>query len=154
MGAPVRERRKSLRRRRPKVGSAIRIERAGRPVSPLIRCGHLTRIDRTCPGETGRQYRYVSWAGPAGTEAHPNASNAWEEPMPASKLAPCPDCGHLVSPQAEACPSCGRPLRSPASREGLFLRTMNQGTKLVFGILLFVVIFPIVIALVGYLLWH
>ena len=46
--------------------------------------------------------------------------------MSSSTLVPCPDCGHLVSPLAEVCPSCGRPLRSPRPREGLFLRTMNQ----------------------------
>ena len=27
------------------------------------------------------------------------------------KLAPCPDCGHPVSPEAETCPKCGRPLK-------------------------------------------
>ena len=74
--------------------------------------------------------------------------------MPASKLQPCPDCGHQISPQAEACPSCGRPLRPPKSREGLFLRTLNEGTSLAFRILVFVVVFPIVIAIVAYLLWH
>lgn len=74
--------------------------------------------------------------------------------MPASKLLPCPDCGHQISPQAEACPSCGRPLRSSASREGLFLRTLNQGTALAFWIVVFVVVFPIVIAIVAYVLWH
>ena len=73
--------------------------------------------------------------------------------MPANALRPCPDCGHSISDLAEACPSCGRPLRAAAPREGLFLRTMNQGTKLAFGILLFVVVFPIVSAIVGYLLF-
>jgi predicted amidophosphoribosyltransferase len=43
-----------------------------------------------------------------------------------SALVPCPDCANLVSRLAEACPSCGRPLRKPRSREGLFLRTLNQ----------------------------
>ena len=74
--------------------------------------------------------------------------------MPANALRPCPDCGHSISDLAEACPSCGRPRRAAAPREGLFLRTMNQGTKLALGIVLFVVIFPIVIAIVGYLLCH
>jgi predicted amidophosphoribosyltransferase len=74
--------------------------------------------------------------------------------MPATALRACPDCGHSISDLAEACPSCGRPLKAAAPREGLFLRTMNHGTKLVFGILLFVVVFPIVIAIVGYLLFH
>ena len=74
--------------------------------------------------------------------------------MSASKLAPCPDCGHLVSPLAETCPSCGRPLRTPAAREGLFLRTLNQGTAVAFRVVVFVLLFPIVIAIVAYLLWH
>lgn len=46
--------------------------------------------------------------------------------MSSSLLVGCPDCGHLVSHRAETCPSCARPLRKPAPREGLFLRTMNQ----------------------------
>lgn len=46
--------------------------------------------------------------------------------MAANPLVPCPDCGHPVSRSAETCPSCARRLRAPASREGLFLRTMNQ----------------------------
>lgn len=27
-------------------------------------------------------------------------------------LAPCPDCGRLVSLQADSCPQCGRPLQT------------------------------------------
>ena len=50
--------------------------------------------------------------------------------MAAENLVPCPDCGHMLSKQAAACPSCARPLRSE-SREGLFLRTMNQVVALV-----------------------
>ena len=46
--------------------------------------------------------------------------------MSTNALVPCPDCGHLLSRAAEACPSCARPLRAPRPREGLFLRTMNQ----------------------------
>ena len=111
--------------------------------------------DRTCSVGRGRQYRYVSWAGPAGTEAHPKASKPWEGPMPASKLAPCPDCGHLVSPSAEACPSCGRPLRSPASREGLFLRTMNQATAIViWGPLLLLGLLVVVALIARVLFFH
>jgi hypothetical protein len=29
-----------------------------------------------------------------------------------SNLAPCPDCGQMLSPLAKACPHCGRPLQS------------------------------------------
>jgi len=46
--------------------------------------------------------------------------------MASSALVRCPDCGHQVSRLAETCPSCARPLRQPAPREGLFLRAMNQ----------------------------
>ena len=46
--------------------------------------------------------------------------------MSSNALAPCPDCGHLISQLAETCPSCARPLKKPAPREGLFLRTLNQ----------------------------
>ncbi len=34
------------------------------------------------------------------------SSNARSNP----NLAPCPDCGRLVSRQAVSCPQCGRPL--------------------------------------------
>ena len=47
--------------------------------------------------------------------------------MSSTDLVPCRDCGHLISQLAEICPSCARPLKKPAPREGLFLRTMNQG---------------------------
>lgn len=46
--------------------------------------------------------------------------------MSSTALIPCPDCTHSVSRLAESCPECGRPLRRPAPREGLFLRTLNQ----------------------------
>jgi hypothetical protein len=39
--------------------------------------------------------------------------------MPA--LFPCPDCGHEVSKKAEACPSCGRKLKSKSSGAALLL---------------------------------
>jgi hypothetical protein len=29
----------------------------------------------------------------------------------AENLLPCPDCGHWVSPLAESCPKCGRPMK-------------------------------------------
>ena len=73
--------------------------------------------------------------------------------MPASKVAPCPDCGHLVSPQAEACPSCGHPFRSPAAREGLFLRTMNQATALVTWGPVFLLGVLVVVALIARVLF-
>ena len=46
--------------------------------------------------------------------------------MATGNLIPCPDCRHMLSRLAESCPSCARPLRAAAAREGLFLRTMNQ----------------------------
>jgi predicted amidophosphoribosyltransferase len=57
--------------------------------------------------------------------------------MSSQNLVSCPDCGHTVSRLAEVCPGCGRPLRQPAAREGLFLRTMNQGVAAVFWIPVF-----------------
>jgi predicted amidophosphoribosyltransferase len=71
--------------------------------------------------------------------------------MSSNTLVPCPDCGHLVSQLAEACPSCARPLRKPAPREGLFLRTMNQLVALGFWgpVIVLTVIFLAVVA--GYL---
>ena len=50
--------------------------------------------------------------------------------MASTTLAACPDCQQLVSRLAEACPSCGRPLQPPRSREGLFLRTLNSAALL------------------------
>jgi hypothetical protein len=50
--------------------------------------------------------------------------------MASTTLSACPDCQQLVSRQAEACPSCGRPLARPRSREGLFLRTLNSAVLL------------------------
>ncbi len=69
--------------------------------------------------------------------------------MSSVNLVPCPDCGHAVSRQAETCPNCGRLLRRPEPREGLFLRTMNQALKasVWFVVLLFLI--PIVAAILG-----
>ena len=73
--------------------------------------------------------------------------------MPASKLAPCPDCGHLISPQADACPSCGRRLRPARPQEGLFLRTLNQLVAVAFwGPLLYLGVL-VVVALIAHFLW-
>ena len=51
--------------------------------------------------------------------------------MAAANLIPCPDCGQMLSRLAESCPSCARPLRASGTREGLFLRTLNQLVALV-----------------------
>ncbi len=72
--------------------------------------------------------------------------------MSSSNLGPCPDCGHLVSMLAEACPSCARPLRRPASREGLFLRTMNLGVAVVVGAILFIAIVPLLTSIAAYVI--
>ena len=34
-----------------------------------------------------------------------------QSPPPATNIAPCPDCGQLVSRLAPTCPHCGRPLK-------------------------------------------
>ena len=70
--------------------------------------------------------------------------------MASSTLSACPDCQQLVSRLAEACPSCGRPLRPSASREGLFLRTLNIGVALVLGLIAFVVVVPLLVAVAAY----
>lgn len=70
--------------------------------------------------------------------------------MSSNTLVPCPDCGHLVSQLAETCPSCARPLRKPAAREGLFLRTMNRTVALIVGVILFMLIVPFLIAVAAY----
>jgi len=72
--------------------------------------------------------------------------------MSSNALVPCPDCGHQVSRLAEACPSCARPLRKPAPREGLFLRTMNQLLSGSIWVLLLLFLVPIAAALLGILL--
>ncbi len=69
--------------------------------------------------------------------------------MSSAKLAPCPDCGHAVSTLAEACPGCGRPLRRPQPREGLYLRTMNQLVSASIWVFLFLLLVPLIGALVG-----
>ena len=72
--------------------------------------------------------------------------------MSSNALVPCPDCGHQVSRLAEACPSCARPLRKAAPREGLFLRTMNQLLSASIWLLLLLFLVPIAAALLGILL--
>ncbi len=74
--------------------------------------------------------------------------------MSSSKLHPCPDCGHLVSSLAEACPSCARPLRRTAPREGLFLRTMNVGVGLVIAVILYIAVVPLLTSVAAYLVWR
>jgi predicted amidophosphoribosyltransferase len=71
--------------------------------------------------------------------------------MSSSPLGACPDCGHSVSSLAETCPSCARPLRKPAPREGLFLRTLNQLVALSFWVPVIVLIVVFLAVLAGYL---
>jgi hypothetical protein len=75
----------------------------------------------------------------------------WEKRV-ATNLGPCPDCGHPVSRLAEACPSCGRTLRMPRPREGLFLRTLNQATTAGFWVLFVLILVPILAAIAGFLI--
>ncbi len=72
--------------------------------------------------------------------------------MSSSALVPCPACAHEVSRLAEACPSCGRPLRTPTPREGLFLRTLNQLVALGFWGPLFLLIAIAIAVFVGVLI--
>ena len=72
--------------------------------------------------------------------------------MASTSLMPCPDCGHAVSRRAVTCPSFCRPLAQAAVREGLFLRTMNHSTKLIFWVIVFLAVVPLVTATLG-VLW-
>jgi len=92
-----------------------------------------------------------AWPVPAGTEAWWKAQ-LWRATMASSNLRPCPDCGHLVSGLAETCPSCGRVLKTPAPREGLFLRTLNQLVGASFWTLALLLLVPLLAALVGVLI--
>jgi len=71
-----------------------------------------------------------------------------------SALVPCPDCGHAVSKLAEACPSCARPLKKGASREGLFLRTLNQAVAAAFWIPAFLLLVLLGVGVVAYFLGY
>jgi len=88
---------------------------------------------------------------PVGTEARWKAE-PWRATMASNNLRPCPDCGHLVSGLAETCPSCGRVLKTPAPREGLFLRTLNKLVGASFWTLALLVLVPLLAALVGVLI--
>ena len=81
------------------------------------------------------------------------ASKPWRRSM-SNTLVLCPECGHQVSRLAEACPSCARPLRKPAPREGLFLRTMNQTVAAGFWIPLFLVLVLLGTGLLAYFLGY
>jgi hypothetical protein len=72
--------------------------------------------------------------------------------MSSNSLVPCRDCGHLISQLAETCPSCARPLKKPAVREGLFLRTLNLGVAVVIGVVLFIAIVPLTVGFAAALL--
>ena len=69
--------------------------------------------------------------------------------MASTTLAACPDCQQLVSRLAEGCPSCGRPLQPPRSREGLFLRTLNSAVLLAIVGPLFILAILVAVALVA-----
>ena len=74
--------------------------------------------------------------------------------MSSNPLVLCPDCGKQVSRLAETCPSCARPLRKPAPREGLFLRTMNQAVAAGFWIPAFFLIVLLGAGVVAYFLGY
>jgi predicted amidophosphoribosyltransferase len=69
--------------------------------------------------------------------------------MASTTLTACPDCQQLVSRLAEACPSCGRPLQPPRSREGLFLRTLNSAVLLAIVGPLFILAILVGVALIA-----
>ncbi len=102
------------------------------------------------PGRRGSMLAMTAWPVPVGTEAV-----EWGEDVGgvvSNTLVPCPDCGHSVSQLAESCPSCARPLRKPAVREGLFLRTMNLGVALIVGVILFILVVPLLVAVAAYVM--
>jgi hypothetical protein len=89
---------------------------------------------------------------PVGTEAWSEVFVTGRAAVSSGNLNPCPDCGHSVSRLAEACPSCGRVLRTPVPREGLFLRTLNQLVGASFWTLALLILVPLLAALVGVLM--
>lgn len=74
--------------------------------------------------------------------------------MATTNLVPCPDCGHLLSPLAETCVSCARPLRRRAPQEGLFLRTMNGVVSAVFWVPAFFILVLLGTGVVAYFLGY
>jgi hypothetical protein len=74
--------------------------------------------------------------------------------MSSNVLVPCPDCGHLLSRLAQACPSCARPLRAAAPREGLFLRTMNQAVAAAVLVPLFFLLVLLGTGVIAYVLGY
>jgi len=90
---------------------------------------------------------------PARTEAWSEASTMCND-MSSNTLVPCPDCGHLLATQAETCPRCARPLRTPSPREGLLLRTMNHAVSAVFWIPVFLLLVLLGTGAIAYLLGY
>lgn len=64
-----------------------------------------------------------------------------------SNLIPCPDCGHMISPAARACPQCGKPIaRRP---EVTIARGVGRG---VLWIILVIVALAVVVGWMEYAL--
>lgn len=75
-------------------------------------CGaHLSVTDQQCPACNTPVRAKVEPARPV---ARPVAERPPAPPPPQRNLSPCPDCGHMVSTAAAACPSCGRPFTQAA----------------------------------------
>ena len=84
------------------------------------RCGAASRSDgsfcESCgthlaaPQVEVNEHRWMSPEAPPANDPRPPAQVV---PIPQSNnLFPCPDCGHMVSRLAFACPRCGRPFRA------------------------------------------
>lgn len=93
----------------------------------------------------------LTGAGPSRDRGAAGSLEPVARTMASNTLVPCPDCGHLVSRAAETCPSCARPLRTAAPREGLFLRTMNQLVALSFWVPVIVLTIVFLAVVAGYL---
>ncbi|PAU95200.1 hypothetical protein CK503_03095 [Aliifodinibius salipaludis] len=81
-------------------------------------------------------------------------------------LTTCPDCQKEISELAESCPHCGRPMKQNyvndppkskdpiknfvgGSNEGCFLKTLNTGCLLFFGLIAFLLLTGILSAIFG-----
>ena len=62
----------------------------------------------------------------------------------------CPECNNKVSDKAESCPNCAFPInnkniiiRTPESKEGCFLQTLNTGCMFIFIFIAIIIIIGI-----------
>ena len=90
------------------IGIAIALGVDGRPCCP--NCGtRLNGHPAQCPQ---CQTRFIEWYNKAIRKISPPAYTTPSITPPNPNLLPCPDCGNQISRLAQACPKCGRPMKS------------------------------------------